>query len=394
MLQYTHNYKYFFFFPNCSSGCFVLREIGVVASYSRSFEAPILVYKGVEGFVKEESLAVIEDIKFKRMYLGVLRSTVKLDPLLTTSYRSAVIEKPELAEGGLDIPYETVYVKIIGEFTGNRIEPATTPPTPRSKVYLIESPRDLNLDLGSGLVIGVHKYSGVELPFKSEALRYHVAVVGTTGTGKSRLVKALVDEVLAKTNMSVLVFDHTGMDYTPYWPDKTVRADEIVLDVETITEGLKLAVGAVEKLIEDYVPIALMEYIICESGRRDLCEQWRNFIKYQKNLPDISREEIEKLTINVSSSRAWNPSKLAGYVNNTAMYFGAKPATRLKLPLYITLFAGHYIERLNSMRYSVDELVEKLHRDKLLVVDLSTVETETRRVIVKRFLERFLGDYY
>lgn len=70
-----------------------------------------------------------------------------------------------------------------------------------------------------------------------EALKYHIAVVGTTGTGKSRLVKALVDEVIEKTSWSVIVFDHTGVDYAPYWPEKTLKATDIVLDVDTIGEG-------------------------------------------------------------------------------------------------------------------------------------------------------------
>ncbi|MFZ8783203.1 MAG: helicase HerA domain-containing protein, partial [Desulfurococcaceae archaeon] len=173
--------------------------MGVVASNARSYEAPILIYKDAEAYVREEALVLIEDAKFKKTYLGVLRLVTKLDPLLTTSQRSAVIEKPEIAEEGLDIPYEVSSVRIIGEVSGGRVEPPTTPPTPRSKVYLVESPSDLKIDLGSGLLVGVHKYSGVEMPMKSEVLRYHVAVVGTTGSGKSRLVKALVDEVFEKT---------------------------------------------------------------------------------------------------------------------------------------------------------------------------------------------------
>jgi len=210
----------------------LLRAVGVVASNARTYEVPILVFKDAEAYVREEVFVAIEDVKFGRKYLGVLRMTTKLDPLLTTSQRSAVIEKPEIAEEGLDIPYETSVVRVIGEVLNDRVEPPTTPPTPRSKVYIVESPNDLRLDLGSGLLVGIHKYSGIEIPLRPEALKYHIAVVGTTGTGKSRLVKALVDEVLSKTDWNVLIFDHTGMDYVPYWPNNVVRGDEIVLDVE------------------------------------------------------------------------------------------------------------------------------------------------------------------
>jgi len=84
-----------------------MREVGVVTSNSRSYEAPVLVYKEAEAFVKEEALVLVEDAKFGKGFLGVLRFVTKLDPLLTASQRSAVIERPELAEEGIEIPYET-----------------------------------------------------------------------------------------------------------------------------------------------------------------------------------------------------------------------------------------------------------------------------------------------
>ena len=359
-----------------------LREIGVVASNARSCEAPILIYKDAEAYVREEALVVIEDVKFKKSYLGVLRLVTKLDPLLTTSQRSAVIEKPEIAEEGIDIPYETSFVRIIGEIVSGRVEASTIPPTPRSKVYLVESPSDLRIDMGSGLLIGVHKYSGLEMPMKPEALKYHLAVVGTTGTGKSRLVKALVDEVLDKTSWSVIIFDHTGMDYVPYWHEKTVRADEIVLDIDTITEGLRATLSSVERLVEEYVPLALVRFILCNNNQV-LCQQLR-----RPQQLTLTRKQLEELTLATSSRKLWNASELAKTVAETAGDMGARGTTIQKLFLYITLFAEYYVKRLNNMSKTVDELVERARRDRVLVVDLSTVETETRRVIVKRFLER------
>jgi len=360
-----------------------LRAVGVVASNARTYEVPILVFKDAEAYVREEVFVAIEDVKFGRKYLGVLRMTTKLDPLLTTSQRSAVIEKPEIAEEGLDIPYETSVVRVIGEVLNDRVEPPTTPPTPRSKVYIVESPNDLRLDLGSGLLVGIHKYSGIEIPLRPEALKYHIAVVGTTGTGKSRLVKALVDEVLSKTDWNVLIFDHTGMDYVPYWPNNVVRGDEIVLDVNTITEGLKLTIGALENLIEEYVPVSLIRYIVCK-GDQQLCPQFNQTEK----LYSLSREELEELTIDISSKNLWVVEKLAKVVSETASRFGARTTTPLKLSLYMTLFARHYMNKLNRMCVSVDEVINKLISSRVIVIDLSIIETEVRRVIVKRCLER------
>jgi len=375
-----------------------MREIGVIASNARSFEAPMLVYKDAEGFVKEEMLVVVEDVKFGgRKYLGVLRFVTKLDPLLTVTQRSAVIERPEIAQEGADIPYETSVVRIIGELVGGRVEPSTTPPTPRSRVFAVESPNDLSLDLGKGLVIGVHKYSGIEIPMSIEALKYHIAVVGTTGTGKSRLVKALVDEVIEKTSWSVIVFDHTGVDYAPYWPEKTLKATDIVLDVDTIGEGLKAAIGSIESLIESYMPLALLRYVACKSGHQ-FCSQITELYSgarargrsegEPRGVAGVTRELVEELIIKVSREGLWNAAELAKVVAETSTMLGARSPTPQKLALYIALFGEHYVKRLNRMSMRVDDIVEKARRDRIVVVDLSGIETEARRVIVKRVLER------
>ena len=46
-----------------------------------------------------------------------------------------------------------------------------------------------------------------------------------------------------------------------------------MLDVETITEGLKVAVGSIENLVEEYAPLALVRYVACEGGDEDLCSE-------------------------------------------------------------------------------------------------------------------------
>jgi len=360
-----------------------LREVGVVASGARSYEAPVLIFKGVEQLVKEEALVVIDDAKFSRRFLGVLRYVTKLDPLLNPSQRSAVIEKPEIADEGLDIPYETSFVRIIGVITDGRIDPPSNPPTPRSRVSVIESQGELNLKLGDGLAIGLHKHSGLQIPFRAEALRYHIAVVGTTGTGKSRLVKALIDEVLEKTGWSVIVFDHTGMDYAPYWKGNVVRADEIVLDIETIADGLSATIGSAERIFDEYLPLALIKYII--GGDINICKEYVDLSKLEIN---ISRELLEKKTLELSRKKGWKASELAKIAARISDCLGARRSTSMKLAFYIALFADTYVRRLNNMSLTINELVEKAKKERVLVVDLSTIETEAKRAIVKGFLEK------
>ena len=189
--------------------------------------------------------------------------------------------------------------------------------------------------------------------------------------------------MLEKTGWSVIVFDHTGMDYAPYWRSRVVRADEVVLDVGTISDGLIATIGSAERLFEEYVPLALIRYILC--GGSGPCKDYPDTNKMEIN---ISREILEKRTLELSRKKGWKASELAKTTADVAKNLGARQSTCVKLALYIALFAETYIRRLNNMSLTINELVEKASKDRILVVDLSTVEIEARRAIVKGFLER------
>ncbi|MCY0868486.1 MAG: ATP-binding protein [Desulfurococcus sp.] len=377
-------------------------EIGVIASGARVSYAPIVVFKGYEKHVKEEALVIVRDAKSERKYLGVLRGSAMLDPLLTHTQRSSIIERPELAGESLDLPYESAYVRILGLLRDGRLEPPVSPPTPRSIVYLVESPGEIGVDLGSGLYVGEHKYSGLLIPLDSRALSYHIAVVGTTGTGKSRLVKAIIDEVLAKTNWRVIVFDHTGMDYAPFYPGRVLNAEEIILDVESISDMLKLSVDV--NVIDDYAPIAVTYYALCiANGNPGNCIERVN-LKYlgipdsreqsprrtltDKVAWDISEDILEDALLKTSENSSWSVDVFSRILAETASALGARDSTLLKLQLYTKLYGKTVINRLNRMRLRISDIIKKTWEERLVVVDLSSVETEIRRVIVKRVLEK------
>ncbi len=369
-----------------------MREIGVVTSNARISSAPILIYKDAEHLAKEESLVIIKDAKFIKTYLGVLRWLSKYDPLLTHTQRAAIIERPELAEESIDLPFEASFIKILGEVVNGRLKPPTSPPTPRSKVCIIESSKDLQLDLGYGLEIGVHKYSGLTIPLNLEALRYHIAVVGTTGTGKSRLVKALIDEVIDKTNWKIVVFDHTGMDYVRYYSsEKIVDAEEIAIDIDTISQGLANVMSSIRELIENYLPITLLYYMLCIDAKKDFkrClnqndEQILNFL----NSSTIDIDRVEELILNTSKNSLWNADNIAYIARLVSIALGARGATPEKLSLYIKIYGRRYIDRLNRARYRVADIIDMVYRNRIVVIDLSIVETEVRRVIVKGVLSK------
>ncbi|MCS7110620.1 MAG: ATP-binding protein [Ignisphaera sp.] len=368
-----------------------MQEVGVIASNARISSTPMLIYKNAEHLVKEESLVIVRDSKFGKVYLGVLRWLSKYDPLLTHTQRAAIIERPELAEESIDLPFEASYIRILGEVVDGKLRPPSYPPTPRSKVYIIESSEDIQLDLGYGLEVCIHKYSGLPIPINPEALRYHIAVVGTTGTGKSRLVKAIIDEVIAKTNWSVIVFDHTGMDYVRYYPSRVVNAEEIAVDIDTVSQSLANSISSIKEHIENYMPITLLYYTMCIDTKREIkacLNQNENSILGILQTPTLNIDKIEELMLSISRKGLWNADVLAQMARLIANALGAREATSEKLSLYIKLYGRTHIDRLNKVTRKVADILDMVYRNRITVIDLSIVETEIRRVIVKGILSK------
>ncbi|MEM1561228.1 MAG: ATP-binding protein, partial [Ignisphaera sp.] len=71
-----------------------------------------------------------------------------------------------------------------------------------------------------------------------------------------------------------------------------------------------------------------------------------------------------------------------------ASVLGARRPTPEKLNLYIKLYGRMYINRLNKIRYRVTDILDAVYRNRITVIDLSIVETEVRRVIVKGVLSK------
>ncbi|MEM1931540.1 MAG: ATP-binding protein [Sulfolobales archaeon] len=369
-----------------------MKPVGVVASGSKSFYAPVLVYKDAERVLREESLAIIRDRVTGKQYLGLIRWLSKIDPLLPATQRSGVVDNPRLAEMATNIPFETSYVRIIGELSSGRLEPTVDPPTPRSEVLLIESPEDLVLELGGGLTIGEHKYSGVRIPLDPKYLSYHIGVVGATGTGKSRLVKALIDEVLTKTDWKVVVFDHSGVDYTYYYPSNVVDASLVMPD--PITLGELVAEESMLERQEEYILAAVYAYIAyfkrtfatthgpqridkaaSQSGTPFACS-----MRFAEGL-DLTN--IEKIMTEI----IWDVHTFRKCVENVSREFGAKDPTVAKMSLLIGTYSKGLIESLNKKKLTSREVVDRVLRERIVVVDLSSVGIVVRRYLVKSVLD-------
>jgi DNA helicase HerA-like ATPase len=354
-----------------------LKPIGVVVSGSSPVNVPIQVYKGCENLVQEDSFVLIKDHEKNVEYFGVIRSLRMNDPLLIPHQRSSVIDNRELARHGKEVVFETSSIRVLGVLMPDgQLTPPRQPPTPRSEVYLIETPSDVNLKLETGLTLGKHKFSGIEVPLKPDALKYHIGVVGATGTGKSRLVVGLVNEVLSKTDWRVIVFDHSGLDYVSFFKSNVVNGDEVVLHPDSIFAYLKRELS-VKDLAEDALSLAIYTYIALGGDVKNI----------QINIAQISEKlkiaDLEELT----ASTKWDLSSFTSIYTALLNKLNARESTIEKLSALLTL-QKQFIESLNKKKITSREILGRAEKEKLVVVDLSTVKQEERRYVVASILAR------
>ncbi len=369
-----------------------LKPIGVVVSGSSPVNVPIHVYKGCENLVKEDAFVVIKDEEKNTEYFGVIRSLRMNDPLLNQNMRSSIIDNPELAKHGKEVVFETMNVRVLGVLKPDgQLEPPRQPPTPRSQVYLVETPGDVNLKLETGLVLGKHKFSGLEIPLKPDALKYHIGIVGATGTGKSRLVVALINEVLEKTDWKVLVFDHSGQDYKDYFENHVVNASSIIQDHEMIYDYLKREIS-VKDVAEDALYISLLLYILHEGN----VEKFISDTDKKGKKPSELSQELNKLPELLENTdieeklknTQWKADKLGKLVAEVLRSISqAKASTMNRLSVSISL-QKDFFKSLNERKITARDILEKLNKDKKVVIDLSSVKQEERRYIVYSILRK------
>lgn len=400
-----------------------MRLVGIVGSGSTTTYAPVIVWDKYEHVAKEEQLVMVDDERRGIKYLGVLRGAKRYEPFLNAFRRTSYVDNPELADMGT-LPHTSVYVALIGVVSSDgALNEVQLPPNPGSKVQVIESPEDLGVDLGEGLVVGHHKYSGVEVPLSPEWLPYHLAVVGATGTGKSRLVKALLDEVLSKTRYRVIVFDHTGMDYVRYYPARTVQASRVVLDVALITDLMLEKTGLNPTTYEPYLLISTLYYLF-----RTLPKDVRNEVfgieggegkagkpnssKFGKT-GDLSRfglsnprsqgggeedvtlndmlEGIDKLNYSAllkamaKHAITWDKAVFKSAVSEVAEFLRGRNIESVKIRLGVAIdvkLGDAFFTSLSERDLLPSDIVDKAFRERLVVVDLSTEDTVVRRYVV------------
>ncbi len=367
--------------------------LGFVLSESTVIGIPIAFFSGeAEIATREEELVLIIDTHHNKapLILGVLRYIRRLEPFLRRYQRVSVIDFPDAIDNVEKLPYTNGIVIPLAELkvneSGDEIveinRNVTYVPFPGSKVYKIKQGSSLvNLlkrllpDKAKPLVLGIHKYTpGLEIPLDPKYIPYHIGVFGATGMGKSRLVKVLIDEIVTKTDYAVIVFDHTGMDYTQFYPDSTLESLKVRLDPLTFSIWLVKKLRLSEYLV-DYVDIAILEIFRDYHG-----SEWERVVK------SINQTKDEEMMMALHSM-------LKDKITSTAGKLGAKDTTIYKLSILMDILVPPVeLARVFVREYTAEQVLDMASQykklGKPLVIDLSLEDTlEAKRSVIASIID-------
>jgi len=338
----------------------MLREIGIVLSGSTPSYAPVQLRKDYEHIVEEQQLAVIEDQKYPGKYfIGVLRGIRRLDPVLRGNVRTPYVEYHEYwARNYPEMNYTNAYVSLCSvlDLNSKSVENCRIAPHPNSKVYLLSGDSEIVEDIeealgrivGEHITVGTQKYSGLRIPLKAEYARCHIGVFGATGMGKSRLVKVLVDELVKR--YAIVIFDHTGVDYTPYY-DEVISSKEIQISADAMS-SVVLDVSRLDRsTYATYMDVACMAFLRILRGE-----------ELPNQLSNVRSRIGQRREGRLLSDYAGNGLDLfLNVVREVMRALNARPNTIAKAELFI----GEYMDRefieevVERRRISPEEIVRR-----------------------------------
>ena len=232
----------------------------------------------------------------------------------------------------------------------------------------------------------------------STAVPYHLAVVGATGTGKSRLVKALIDEVLSKTDYNVVVFDHTGLDYVRYYPERVIEASRVVLDVSLIADLMLDRSGLNPNIYDQYFITAVLYYIyralppnvrdkvfVSEGKGGSLGLGTSSTSGLQDFLSRLEKVDYESLMKVVAEEKlVWDKATFKNVLSEVARRFArGRESVIIRLGVSVDIRLGDsFFKSLSNRDLLPSSIVDEVLTGRLVVVDLSSEDIVTRRYVV------------
>lgn len=244
-------------------------RIGFTLSRSDSAWIPAKLFCGEsEVFTRNEQLVIIYDKDHANvvdsnnnkppLILGVIRTLKRYEEFLRERYRSSITDYPPALDEYQKLSFTDIGIVPLAELlvttegdkdylVGLNMT-VTYTPFPGSHVYLITDDAGKLLHnilrylikIPRPLIVGAHKYTHTfDIPLNHNFLPYHIGIFGATGTGKSCLAIALSQEIVRNTDFAVIIFDHSGKDYVPFYKEISERLNKkVVVDASEIEIGI------------------------------------------------------------------------------------------------------------------------------------------------------------
>jgi len=332
-------------------------EIGITTSGASVSSVPIQFYKRSEHLALEEQLVLIHDPSLEdELLLGVVRGVTKLEPLIRDRVRSPFVDRPEVLDQTILMPFTSAVVKLYAS-----IRPSTKSvfevrhvPTPGSKVYVIKDGRFLGdyVKVNTPILLGNHKYSNWPINLDATFVNQHVGVFGATGVGKSRLVKALIEELI-RVGKHVVVFDHSGVDYVPHFKGRVVTSKDIAISPPTIASVIADKARLNWQTFGEYLEVAVITYV---KGERGVRRQQVQLVEGRQG------DQVVR----------WDKALFTKHLVDSMRGLGARDSTVEKARLFIDYFIEpEFFEELNKRVTQPIDIVNETLKSNLVVIDLS-----------------------
>ena len=359
--------------------------------------------KGKMDVNLEDLVLIVSRNNYK--YLGVVIKIFEDNPLLS----SRLPDIPRDIGSVYAMSYINAVVSLLGIIREKMFEPMIpVPPSTGSPVYKVDKNLLGKLSIISNpIYIGFHKFSGWNVPLNPDAVNYHIAIVGRTGCGKSHAVRILVDE-LVRIGRKIIVFDHSGRDYVPFFKDKyiVISDREIVPNISSIASIITGSLGVYQdSYSRDYIEIATYLYSISggDIGEAEKIlktisatslKTSRKTLEEAISLQEVM-SELESIASNIDLNKiVWDNHRYYQVLASTINIMGGRGTTMIKMIL--KLIKSAFIEgrlnlnRFSNRKYTAKKIAEMLLNEdtKCIVLDVSNETIEVRRGIVSDILDR------
>ncbi len=315
--------------------------------------------------------------------LGVVRGVSYANPTMSpySPFTPTNVEAVRAYE------YLNANVELYGSLTSGRFDPRVLTATPTgTPVYKVEKGdlEDLKF-IEDPIFVGEHPSSGWPLPLDPRAVDYHIAVVGSTGSGKSHLVRLLVRE-LVRIGKKVVIFDHTGADYAPFFREETILDTDVFPDMLSLAEVMANKVLGKEYL--DDVEVALYAYLYSE-GDVERAKEFMESLGFGDGQFDMST--ILELRDKSPMEVRWDDESFIAILRLVMGFLKRREHTVAK-SLFRLVKSGISLGSFNGRRYSINELVDLILNRRLTVLDISSETLPIRygimRGVVSGLMER------